>query len=98
MARLHRLTGPGFGYPSGALGPLAPDWRTAFTAMLDAVLADARDYAAELPRPRRRGGPHAAVRVRRAGRGHRGAPGPLRPVAGATSSWTGPPAGRASAG
>ncbi|OYP13700.1 phosphotransferase [Streptomyces sp. FBKL.4005] len=51
VARLHRLTGPGFGYPSGALGPLAPDWRTAFTAMLDAVLADARDYAAELPRP-----------------------------------------------
>lgn len=33
VARLHRVTGPGFGYPSGALGPLAPDWRTAFTAL-----------------------------------------------------------------
>ncbi|MBK3638477.1 aminoglycoside phosphotransferase family protein [Streptomyces sp. MBT97] len=51
VARLHRVTGPGFGYPSGALGPLAPDWRTAFTAMFDAVLGDARRYGAVLPRP-----------------------------------------------
>jgi aminoglycoside phosphotransferase (APT) family kinase protein len=51
VARLHRLTGPGFGYPSGALGPLAADWRTAFTAMLDAVLDDARRYRTRLPRP-----------------------------------------------
>ncbi|MEV5104512.1 phosphotransferase family protein [Streptomyces massasporeus] len=51
VARLHRVTGPGFGYPSGALGPLAPDWRTAFTAMFDAVLDDARRYGARLPRP-----------------------------------------------
>ncbi|GAA2562359.1 aminoglycoside phosphotransferase family protein [Streptomyces levis] len=51
VARLHRETGPGFGYPSGALGPLAPDWRTAFTTMFDAVLDDARRYGAELPRP-----------------------------------------------
>ncbi|MFI1422405.1 phosphotransferase family protein [Streptomyces sp. NPDC020731] len=51
VARLHRVTGPGFGYPSGALGPLAPDWRTAFTVMTDAVLADARDHGARLPRP-----------------------------------------------
>ncbi|MFF7735623.1 phosphotransferase [Streptomyces sp. NPDC007984] len=51
VARLHRETGPGFGYPSGALGPLAPDWRTAFTAMFDAVLDDARRYDAPLPRP-----------------------------------------------
>lgn len=51
VARLHRVTGPGFGYPSGALGPLAPDWRTAFTAMTDAVLADARRYGVRLPRP-----------------------------------------------
>ncbi|MDG9711057.1 phosphotransferase family protein [Streptomyces sp. DH10] len=50
-ARLHRETGPGFGYPSGALGPLAPDWRTAFTTMFDAVLDDARRYGARLPRP-----------------------------------------------
>ncbi|MFD8229971.1 phosphotransferase family protein [Streptomyces massasporeus] len=51
VARLHRVTGPGFGYPSGALGPLAPDWRTAFTTMFDAVLDDARRYEAPLPRP-----------------------------------------------
>lgn len=51
MARLHRVTGPGFGYPSGAFGPLAPDWRTAFTGMFDALLADARGYGAWLPRP-----------------------------------------------
>ncbi|MFI0960128.1 phosphotransferase family protein [Streptomyces sp. NPDC021080] len=51
VARLHRVTGPGFGYPSGALGPLAPDWRAAFTGMYEAVLDDARDYGAWLPRP-----------------------------------------------
>jgi aminoglycoside phosphotransferase (APT) family kinase protein len=50
-ARLHGVTGPGFGYPSGALGPLAPGWRTAFTTMFDAVLDDARRYGARLPRP-----------------------------------------------
>jgi fructosamine-3-kinase len=44
------VTGPGFGYPSRALGPLAPDWRTAFTAMTEAILDDARDYGARLPR------------------------------------------------
>lgn len=49
VARLHRVTGSAYGYPSGALGPLAPDWRTAFTGMLDAVLDDARDYGAQLP-------------------------------------------------
>lgn len=50
-ARLHRITGPGFGYPSGALGPLAPDWRTAFGVMTEAVLDDVRDHRARLPRP-----------------------------------------------
>jgi aminoglycoside phosphotransferase (APT) family kinase protein len=50
VARLHTVTGPGFGYPSGALGPLAPDWRTAFAAMIEAILDDARDYGARLPR------------------------------------------------
>jgi aminoglycoside phosphotransferase (APT) family kinase protein len=50
VARLHTVTGPGFGYPSRALGPLAPDWRTAFTTMIEAILDDARDYAARLPR------------------------------------------------
>jgi aminoglycoside phosphotransferase (APT) family kinase protein len=51
VARLHAVTGPGFGYPSGALGPLAADWRTAFTTMYDAVLDDARRFRAWLPRP-----------------------------------------------
>ncbi len=51
VARLHTVTGPGFGYPSGALGPLAGDWRTAFTAMYEAVLDDARRFRAWLPRP-----------------------------------------------
>ncbi|MET9390461.1 aminoglycoside phosphotransferase family protein [Streptomyces sp. NPDC006624] len=51
VARLHGVRGPGFGYPSGALGPLAADWRTAFTAMFDAVLDDARRYRPRLPRP-----------------------------------------------
>lgn len=64
VARLHTVTGPGFGYPSGALGPLAPDWRTAFTGMLDAVLDDARRYRARLPRPA-----DAVARTLRAGYG-----------------------------
>jgi aminoglycoside phosphotransferase (APT) family kinase protein len=51
VAGLHRLTGPGHGYPSEALGPLAPTWRAAFTTMFDAVLADAVHYGARLPRP-----------------------------------------------
>ncbi|MFE1796488.1 phosphotransferase family protein [Streptomyces sp. NPDC059517] len=50
-ARLHEVTGPGFGYPSGALGPLVADWRTAFTTMYAAVLDDARRYEPWLPRP-----------------------------------------------
>ncbi|CCK25487.1 hypothetical protein BN159_1108 [Streptomyces davaonensis JCM 4913] len=51
VARLHTVRGPGYGYPSGALGPLAADWRTAFTGLLDAVLDDARRYRPWLPRP-----------------------------------------------
>ncbi|GGR83161.1 phosphotransferase [Streptomyces humidus] len=51
VARLHEVAGPGFGYPTGALGPLVPDWRTAFTTMFGAVLDDARRYGAPLPRP-----------------------------------------------
>lgn len=51
VGRLHGVAAPGgFGYPSGALGPLAATWREAFTGMTDAVLADARRYAARLPR------------------------------------------------
>jgi aminoglycoside phosphotransferase (APT) family kinase protein len=51
IAALHRVTGTAFGYPSGALGPLAPDWRTAFSAMLEAILDDARRFGARLPGP-----------------------------------------------
>ncbi|MFS8197785.1 phosphotransferase family protein [Streptomyces sp. CWNU-52B] len=51
VARLHQVTGPGYGYPSGALGPPAADWRSAFAAMYAAVLDDARRYGAWLPRP-----------------------------------------------
>ncbi|WP_371795636.1 phosphotransferase family protein [Streptomyces sp. NBC_01718] len=52
VGRLHSVTGPGgFGYPAQPLGPLAPTWRQAFTAMTDAVLADADTYGARLPRP-----------------------------------------------
>jgi aminoglycoside phosphotransferase (APT) family kinase protein len=50
VARLHRVTGPAFGYPSGALGRLSRGWRTAFTTMFDAVLDDAGHYRARLPR------------------------------------------------
>ncbi len=51
VARLHEVTGPGFGYPSGTFGPLTADWRTAFTAIYDGVLADARRFRAWLPLP-----------------------------------------------
>ncbi|MEV8456914.1 aminoglycoside phosphotransferase family protein [Streptomyces sp. NPDC052095] len=51
VARLHAVTGPGFGYPAEPWGPLVPTWREAFTAMTAAVLDDAQRYAAWLPRP-----------------------------------------------
>ncbi|HEY1624473.1 MAG TPA: aminoglycoside phosphotransferase family protein [Streptosporangiaceae bacterium] len=51
VARLHTITGTGFGYPSLALGPLRATWREAFGNMVDAVLADAGTYAVTLPRP-----------------------------------------------
>lgn len=51
VAGLHAVRGHGYGYPSGALGPLAPSWREAFSGMLGAVLDDARRYRAWLPRP-----------------------------------------------
>lgn len=51
VARLHQVTGPGFGYPSGVFGPLTVDWRTAFAALYDGVLDDARRYRAWLPLP-----------------------------------------------
>jgi aminoglycoside phosphotransferase (APT) family kinase protein len=51
VARLHTITGTGFGYPSGALGPLRADWRTAFLEMANAVLADADRFGVPLPHP-----------------------------------------------
>jgi aminoglycoside phosphotransferase (APT) family kinase protein len=51
VARLHTITGTGFGYPSLAVGPLRESWRVAFLAMADAVLADAGRFAVTLPRP-----------------------------------------------
>nr|WP_307128894.1 aminoglycoside phosphotransferase family protein [Streptomyces sp. B1I3] len=52
VGRLHTVTGrAGFGYPAEPFGPLSPTWREAFTAMTEAVLADAGTYGAGLPRP-----------------------------------------------
>ncbi|MCX5411081.1 phosphotransferase family protein [Streptomyces sp. NBC_00059] len=52
VGRLHGVTGTaGFGYPAEPFGPLAATWREAFTAMTDAVLADAETYGARLPLP-----------------------------------------------
>jgi Ser/Thr protein kinase RdoA (MazF antagonist) len=48
VAGLHTVTGDGFGYPQD---PLRPTWPMAFTAMADAVLADAVRYGVHLPRP-----------------------------------------------
>ncbi|MGW1468335.1 phosphotransferase family protein [Streptomyces sp. NPDC002308] len=59
VAGLHAVTGTdGFGYPAAPLGPPAATWREAFTAMTDAVLADADTFRAWLPVP--------AVRIREA--------------------------------
>lgn len=51
VAALHGIAGPGFGYPAQSVAPLSRSWREAFTAMVDAVLADARTFAVTLPRP-----------------------------------------------
>ncbi|WP_433401270.1 phosphotransferase family protein [Streptomyces sp. CA-146814] len=52
VGRLHTITGSGgFGYPAAPFGPPAATWRTAFTAMTEAVLADAVTYRAPLPYP-----------------------------------------------
>lgn len=47
VARLHTVTGPRFGY-TGAR-PHGSTWAAAFTAMVDALLADARVWDVELP-------------------------------------------------
>ncbi|ONI87370.1 hypothetical protein ALI22I_21850 [Saccharothrix sp. ALI-22-I] len=46
VRRLHEITGDVFGYVQG---PNGPTWREAFTAMVDAVLADADRFGVELP-------------------------------------------------
>jgi aminoglycoside phosphotransferase (APT) family kinase protein len=51
VARLHTITGTGFGYPSGSVGPLRETWRAAFLDMVNAVLSDAETFAVNLPRP-----------------------------------------------
>ncbi len=48
VARTHTVTGPHFGYPGGNR-PHATDWPTAFTAIMEAMLADAVDWNVELP-------------------------------------------------
>ncbi|MGJ7417437.1 phosphotransferase [Streptomyces cinereoruber] len=51
LARIAAVTGPAHGYPRPAAGLSAPDWPTAFTAMLHAVLGDARRFGVALPAP-----------------------------------------------
>ncbi|WP_206791186.1 phosphotransferase family protein [Amycolatopsis sp. MtRt-6] len=48
VAGLHETTGTGFGYLQD---PLHPTWFSAFSAMVDAILADAVRYRVRLPRP-----------------------------------------------
>ncbi|WP_329060562.1 phosphotransferase family protein [Streptomyces sp. NBC_01429] len=50
VARLHTVTGHGFGYPAQPFGPLSGTWREAFTLMLERLLEDAVRYGARLPR------------------------------------------------
>ncbi|MEU8179364.1 aminoglycoside phosphotransferase family protein [Micromonospora sp. NPDC049044] len=47
LAALHRVTGDRFGYDDDRAG--GATWRAAFTAMLDALLADATDWNVRLP-------------------------------------------------
>ncbi|MGW3568910.1 phosphotransferase family protein [Streptomyces sp. NPDC000941] len=51
VARLHTVTGTGFGYPAEPFGPPAASWRQAFTGIMDGVLDDAERYRASLPVP-----------------------------------------------
>ncbi|MFE0648601.1 phosphotransferase family protein [Streptomyces sp. NPDC059534] len=51
LARVATVTGPAYGYPQPAAALTAPDWPSAFTAMLHAVLADATRFAVRLPAP-----------------------------------------------
>ncbi|MEU7588401.1 aminoglycoside phosphotransferase family protein [Micromonospora sp. NPDC049230] len=47
LAAVHRVTGDRFGYDGDRAG--GPTWPVAFTAMLDALLADATDWDVRLP-------------------------------------------------
>ncbi|MEU7750699.1 aminoglycoside phosphotransferase family protein [Micromonospora sp. NPDC049171] len=47
LAAVHRVTGDRFGYDGDRAG--GPTWPVAFTAMLDALLADATDWKVRLP-------------------------------------------------
>jgi len=49
VASLHTVVGPAFGYLSESTGALTDRWEVAFTAMIEAVLGDARRYQAVLP-------------------------------------------------
>lgn len=48
-ARLHRVTGPLFGYPRRDGHTRSTSWRTSFLTIIDDVLADATEYRSELP-------------------------------------------------
>jgi aminoglycoside phosphotransferase (APT) family kinase protein len=62
VAGLHAMTGSEFGYPAW---PLTASWRTAFSSMLDTILAEADQYGVTLPLPtseiRRRAARHESV-------------------------------------
>jgi aminoglycoside phosphotransferase (APT) family kinase protein len=47
LAKVHTITGPFFGYTGDR--PSAPDWPTAFEAIIDDVRADAADWNVSLP-------------------------------------------------
>ncbi|GHJ44663.1 phosphotransferase [Catellatospora sp. TT07R-123] len=49
LAAVHEVTGDRFGYPGPR--PHGASWSTAFAAMVDALLADAEDWAVPLPVP-----------------------------------------------
>ncbi|WP_329274953.1 phosphotransferase family protein [Streptomyces sp. NBC_00691] len=51
LARIAGVTGQAYGYPQPGAGLSAPDWPTAFAAMLHAVLADADRFDVALPAP-----------------------------------------------
>ena len=48
-ARLHRVTGPLFGYPRRDGHTRSTSWRTSFLTIIDDVLADATEYHSQLP-------------------------------------------------